>query len=116
MMTQEKLVSALAEPAGACHVAFISLTGSRWLPDRIDMQDDFRHLSPVRALSVRIQQPQIGDRMRVIVGRQCVICRREIVAIGIERHVFPGISWPAMAKLAREFDQAVTVRQAVTMR
>src|SRR5260364_70925 len=91
-MTQEKLVSALAEPAGACHVALISRTNSLRSTGGIDMQDDLRDFPPVGAIGCGVGQPQIGDRMLVTVGRQCVICRREIGAIGIERYVFHGVA------------------------
>ena len=44
------------------------MPAARFLGDGITVQDDPRHLSPVRTVAVRIQQAQIGDVVLFVVG------------------------------------------------
>ena len=60
-----------------------TLRASR-LTDWIDVQHDLRDFMPVGALGVGIEQPQIGNKVLLVVGRQPGVGRRDIGDIWIE--------------------------------
>ncbi|WRS38163.1 hypothetical protein VA613_09065 [Thiobacillus sedimenti] len=62
------MVASLSHPPSAGEVAFPSAPGAIMFLHRIDMQDDFRNLSPIRAISFSVEQAEIGDCMSLIVA------------------------------------------------
>ena len=53
----------------------------------IDMKNDPCNFPPVRIVSVSIQQPEIGDDVSLVIGRQHGINRCQVRNIGIKRGV-----------------------------
>ena len=51
----------------------------------IDVKNDSCNFPPVRMVSVSIQQPEIGDDVLLVVGRQHGIIRCQVRNIGIKR-------------------------------
>ena len=51
----------------------------------IDVKDNSGNFPPVRMVSVSIQEPQIGDDVLLVVGRQHGIIRCQVRNIGIKR-------------------------------
>ena len=51
----------------------------------INVKDDVRDLPPVCIISVCIQQPEIGDDMLLVIGRQHGIIRCQVRNIRVER-------------------------------
>ena len=51
----------------------------------IDVKNDSCNFPPVRILGVSIQQPEIGDDMLLVIGRQHGTIRCQVRNIGIKR-------------------------------
>jgi hypothetical protein len=73
-----------------------------WLAFGITMQHYSRHLTPVRAVRIRVQQTQVGDEVFVVVRRQDRIRRR-----GVSELTATGIS---LRELAEQIEAVVSGR------
>ena len=60
-----------------------ALRASR-LTNWIDVQHDLRNFAPIGVLGIRIEQPQIGNEVLLVVGCQRGVCRCDIGDIGIK--------------------------------
>lgn len=59
----------LGHPFGPGQMAFIRTAGSMSISIRVDVQYNPSNLSPIGAISVSIEQPQIGYHMLLIIAR-----------------------------------------------
>ncbi|OIM94144.1 hypothetical protein BLN97_12390 [Bradyrhizobium elkanii] len=71
-------MSLLGHPFGARKMTLICGTRTIRLLLRIDVQDDSSDLSPVRALTLRLQKANVRHDMLFVVGRQSRLVRRDI--------------------------------------
>ena len=51
-------------------MAFPYVSGSFWLPIRVDVKNDAGDLTPIGGLGGRIEEAQVRDEMLLVVGRE----------------------------------------------
>ena len=78
-------VSLLCHPFRAGQVAIERSSRTSRLKFRIKVEHKSGDLAPIRTLAVGIEQPQIGDDVLLVVGRQGRIGRRQIGNVRIKR-------------------------------
>ena len=74
----------------------------RRLTNWIDVQHDLRHFAPIGAFGVGVEQPQIGNKVLLVVGRQRGVGRRDIGDIWIEWRLLHRGSTHRRALLSKE--------------
>jgi hypothetical protein len=64
-------------------VAFIGPPGAAWFAAGINVQNNQRNFAPVGTLRIRVQYPQVGDEVFVIIRRNHGIAGRGVGDIRI---------------------------------
>jgi hypothetical protein len=68
----------------ARQVTFEAAPGSRLLASGIAMQDNPGYLGPISAVSLGVEQAQIGHEMRLVINGDVGTIRRFVIDIGIK--------------------------------
>jgi hypothetical protein len=100
---QQTSIAVLTQPFGASKMAIKRFPRAIGLALCINMQDKLCDLAPIRAFSICVKQPQIGDQMLVIVRRQRRRIRRLICYIGIKWALRHTLSFIKLAQSVRRF-------------
>jgi hypothetical protein len=82
---QQMSIAMIRHPSGASQMAGEGTACALRVAFGIDVKNDSCNVSPVRIVSVSIQQPEIGDDVLLVVGRQHGIIRCQVRNIGIKR-------------------------------
>ena len=67
---QKMLIAVLGHPLRACQMALPGAARAVRLAPGIDVQDKTGRFGPVRSVGLGIKEPQIGDKVILIVGGQ----------------------------------------------
>jgi hypothetical protein len=83
--SQQVTITMICHPSCASEMAIEGAAGALRVAFGIDVKDDSCNIPPVRMVSVSIQQPEIGDDVLLVIGRQHGIIRCQVRNIGIKR-------------------------------
>jgi hypothetical protein len=83
--SQQVAITMICHPSCASQMAIEGAAGALRVAFGVDVKNDSCYVSPVRIVSVSIQQAEIGDDMLLVVGRQHGIIRCQVRNIGIKR-------------------------------
>ena len=67
---QKVPIAVFGHPLRACQMAFPGAAGAGGLARGIDAQDETGHLGPVRSVGLGIKEPEISDKVLLVVGGQ----------------------------------------------
>ena len=81
---EQMAVAMICHPFGSGQMAVKGASRSLRTPVGIDVEDDARDLLPISIRSVGIQQPEIGDDMLLVIGRQHGVIRRQVRNIWVQ--------------------------------
>jgi len=82
---QQMAIAMVRHPSGASQMAIEGAACTLRVAFGIDVKNDSCNFPPVRLVSVSIQQPEIGDDVLLVIGRQHGIDRCQVRNIGIKR-------------------------------
>lgn len=66
-------------------MAVIGTAGASWLGGRIDVENNTRDFLPIGVGFFSIEKTHIGDRVLLVIRRQCRLIRSQIRNFGIKR-------------------------------
>src|SRR5262249_62039789 len=84
---QKMLIAVLGHPFRACQMALPGTARARRLARGIDVQDETGRLGPVRSVGLGIKEPEISDKVLLVVGGQSLGVWGSIGHRRIERRV-----------------------------
>jgi hypothetical protein len=82
---QQMAIAMICHPSGASQMALERFARALRIAFGIDVKNDSCNFPPVRLASVGIEQPEIGDDVLLVIGRQHGINRCQVRNIGIKR-------------------------------